>query len=163
MQHLTLKAATTTTTDQGVLVKALRAWVPTDRLIPLAWNHSGNPEDIIGHINPTSVKAVGNQVIVDGWVDQSTPRGGAAWRVIKSGVAGFSFGNLIINAVKRADGVREIRAPDVFAISATPTRSTPVRGWCLGSPPADTDRSGTSRRGGRSGARRRAATQSRRD
>jgi hypothetical protein len=39
--------------------------------------------------------------------------------------AGFSFGYLILDAVKRDDGVREIRALDDYEVSAT---STPMNG-----------------------------------
>ncbi len=38
-----------------------------------------------------------------------------------NGTLGFSFAYLIVDAVKRADGIREIRKLDVFEISATAT------------------------------------------
>lgn len=38
---------------------------------------------------------------------------------MKSGTLGFSFGYMVIDAVKRSDGKREIRALDVFEVSAT--------------------------------------------
>jgi phage head maturation protease len=87
----------------------------------LAWNHSSKAEDIIGHINPASVKEVNGEVVATGWIDQGTPRGRETWRLAKSATLGFSFGYLTIDAVKRADGVREIRKLDVFEVSATPT------------------------------------------
>jgi phage head maturation protease len=80
---------------------------------------------VVGHIHPESAKAVSGQVVVSGWIDQSTERGREAWRLVKSGVLGFSFGYLILDAVKRKDGVREIRALDVFEVSAT---ATPMNG-----------------------------------
>jgi HK97 family phage prohead protease len=143
VQHLTLKAVTTPTTDQGIfetvisteaidrendvvlpeaMVEALQAWTFTGKVIPLHWNHSSEPEDIVGNIQPPSVKAVDGEVHATGWVDQSTDRGRDVWRLAKSGSLGFSFGYLIPDggAVKRADGVREIRKLDVFEVSATP-------------------------------------------
>ena len=148
MQHLTLKAVTTTTTDQGLfeavistervdrehdivrpeaMVAALQAWTPTDKKIPLHWNHSSAPEDIVGHVKPKSVKAAAGEVVASGWVDQSTDRGQHVWRLAKSGTLGFSFGYLIPDggAVKRADGVREIRKLDVFEITATAAPMNP--------------------------------------
>ena len=142
MQHLTLKAVTTTTTDQGVfeavistesidrendvvcpeaMVAALQAWTPSGKKIPLHWNHSSAPEDIIGHVDPQSVKAVAGEGVASGWVDQDTDRGQHVWRLAKSGTLGFSFGYLIPDggAVKRIDGVREIHRLDVFEITAT--------------------------------------------
>jgi hypothetical protein len=73
-------------------------------------------------VNPATVKAVGGEVVASGWIDQDTERGRHMWRLAKSGTLGFSFGYLIPEggAVKRADGVREIRRLDVFEITATP-------------------------------------------
>jgi HK97 family phage prohead protease len=107
------------------MVTALKAWTEVGKLIPLLWSHSAAAEDVVGHIRPESAKAVSGQVVVSGWIDQSTERGKEAWRLVKSGVLGFSFGYLILDAVKRDDGVREIRALDVYEISAT---STPMNG-----------------------------------
>lgn len=114
------------------MVKALRAWIPTGKLIPLAWSHSSAAEDIIGHVDPTSAKAVNGEVHAAGWIDQSTERGKQAWRLVKSGTLGFSFGYLIGDAVKRDDGIREIRELDVYEISACSTpmnASTRVTAW----------------------------------
>jgi HK97 family phage prohead protease len=142
MQHITFKAVTTTTTDQGVfeavistqsvdrendvvvpeaMVEALKAWTFTGKMVPLHWNHSSDPEDIVGHVNPATVKAAGGEVVASGWIDQDTERGRHVWRLAKSGTLGFSFGYLIPEggAVKRADGVREIRRLDVLEITAT--------------------------------------------
>ena len=144
MEHVLLKAVTTQTTDAGLftavistaavdrendvvvpeaMVDALKAWTFTGKMIPLHWNHSAEPEDIIGHVNPATVKAVDGEVLAEGWIDQDTERGRHAWRIAKSGTLGFSFGYLIPDggAVKRADGVREIHKLDVFEVSATPT------------------------------------------
>jgi hypothetical protein len=78
MEHVLLKA-TATATEAGVfsavvsaasvdregdivrpeaMVTALKAWERTGKLIPLAWNHSTAAEDIIGHIDPASAKAL---------------------------------------------------------------------------------------------------------
>jgi HK97 family phage prohead protease len=107
------------------MVTALKAWTKVGKLIPLLWSHSAAPDDVVGHIRPESAKAVNGQVLVSGWIDQSTTRGKEAWRLVKSGVLGFSFGYLILDAVKRKDGVREIRTLDVFEVSAT---ATPMNG-----------------------------------
>lgn len=154
MEHLLLKA-TATTTDRGVfsavisaasvdregdvvdphaMVKALKAWERTGKKIPLHWNHSGSADDVFGHIEPASAKAVDGEVHVDGWVDQSTPRGADAWRLVKSGTLGFSFGYLIPDggATKNAHGGLDITALDVFEVTATPTpmnNDTRVTGW----------------------------------
>ena len=69
---------------------------------------------------------------MSGWIDQSVERGKQAWRLVKSGTLGFSFGYLIADAVKRDDGIREIRELDVYEISCCSVpmqHSTRVVGW----------------------------------
>jgi hypothetical protein len=105
----------------SAMVKALRSWTATSKLIPLSWAHSTEADDIVGHVDPESVELAGDEVVASGWVDRDTPRGRSTWRLMKSGTLGFSFGYLALDTVKRADGVREIRELDVFEVSATPT------------------------------------------
>jgi HK97 family phage prohead protease len=107
------------------MVKALKAWTKVGKSIPLLWSHSPAPEDCVGHVDPESARAVAGQVVVSGWIDQSTTRGKEAWRLVKSGVLGFSFGYLILKAKKMPDGTRLISELDVFEVSAT---ATPMQG-----------------------------------
>jgi hypothetical protein len=81
--------------DANGLVAALGRWIPSGKKIPLHWNHSSDPEDIVGWVDPASAMNTGDEVSVTGWVDRSTDRGAHVWRLIKSGVASFSFGYLI--------------------------------------------------------------------
>lgn len=143
MEHLTLKAATTAK-EQGIftavisaasvdrekdvvepagMVAALQKWVPTGKQIPLAWNHSTKADQIIGSINPASAAQVGDEVVVAGKIDMDTEVGAHAWRLVKAGVVGFSFGYLVPDggSTKRKGGGRHITALDVFEITATPT------------------------------------------
>jgi hypothetical protein len=90
--HLLLKARTLVDTDQGdfeavissewtdremdvvlapAMVTALNAWTKVNKLIPLLWSDRPAPEDVVGHIEPESAKAVNGQVVVSGWIDQS--------------------------------------------------------------------------------------------
>ena len=144
MEHLLLKAVATTTTDLGefeavistsaidreldvvepaAMVDALRAWTATNKVVPLHWNHSSQPEDIVGHVDPTSVKAVGAEVHAAGHVDLDTARGRQVWRLMKAGSVGFSFGYLIPEggAKARPGGGRRITQLDVFEITVTPS------------------------------------------
>jgi len=139
MQHVTFKAVTTAT-HEGVfeavisseaidreqdivvaaaMVEALRAWTTTSKQVPLHWNHSSDPEDIIGHVDPLTVREVEGEVVAGGWVDRDTPRGREVWRLMKSGTLGFSFGYIAIDSTKRAGGGREITKLDVYEITAT--------------------------------------------
>lgn len=141
MEHLTLKAVTKPVTDEGVfeavistanadreldivepaaMVAALKKW---NRPIPLSWDHSTAPEDIIGAVEPMTVREQDGEVIVGGQVDLQSAKGAEAWRSFKSGTVGFSYGYLTTaDGVKaRKGGGRTISALDVFEITATPT------------------------------------------
>jgi HK97 family phage prohead protease len=139
MEHLLLKAATTAT-DEGVfeavistptldrdkdivepqaMVNALQKWATIGKLVPLAWAHT---EEIVGSVNPSSVRVENGEVIVKGQIDQSTDRGSETWRLVKSGTLSFSFGYLIPKggATKQPGGRFRIKELDVFEISVVP-------------------------------------------
>lgn len=103
------------------MVRALQKWATTGKKIPLAWNHSGSPDLQIGYIDPHSAKQVGNEVQVSGWIDQAIEAGAHAWRLVKAGTLGFSFGYLVLQGTKRRGGGRNIDELDVFEATATPT------------------------------------------
>jgi HK97 family phage prohead protease len=142
-EHITLKAVTTAR-DQGLveavissenpdreldvvdpaaMVRALQKWTPTGKRIPRAWNHSGDPDKQIGYVEPSSAKVVGNEVRVDGYLDQDTTVGAHAWRLVKAGTLGFSFGYLVPDggSTRRKGGGRNITALEIFELTATPT------------------------------------------
>jgi HK97 family phage prohead protease len=154
MEHLTLKAATAVQTDEGTftavistvavdrhkdivdpdgLVRALHKWVSVGKNIPLAWHHSTRPEDIIGHIDPSSARNDGGKVVVEGWIDQDVdPAGKHAWRLVKSGTLGFSYGYIPLDQKPRKGGGFHIKEADVFEVTATPipaNHETQVVGW----------------------------------
>jgi HK97 family phage prohead protease len=143
VEHLTLKAVMTTK-DQGIftavisassvdrekdvvdpdgMVRALKRWTTTGKNIPLAWNHSGDADQQIGYVDSASAKALNGEVVVSGYIDQSSPVGADAWRQVKLGTLGFSFGYLVPDggAIKRSGGGRNIMELDVFEVTATPT------------------------------------------
>jgi uncharacterized protein len=140
-ERLLLKASTTFT-DEGVfsavistatsdrekdiveadaMVNALHKWMATGKQIPLAWGHSTAPEYQIGSVDPSSAKNLNSEVVVSGWIDQAVEAGAHAWRLVKSGVLGFSFGYLIPEggATTLKGGGRHITELDVFEVTAT--------------------------------------------
>ena len=152
MEHIQFKAATTAA-DKGTftavistatidrdgdivepaaMVNALQKWAAIGKLVPLAWNHT---DEVIGHIDPASAQVKGNEVVADGWIDQSTERGQEAWRLVKSGTFSFSFGYLIPKggATKLAGGRYRIKELDIFEISGVPiapaNNDTRVLSW----------------------------------
>lgn len=155
MKLHTLLKATTTATDQGKfsavisavsvdregdrvdpdgMVRALKRWSAVGKDVPLVWNHSDKAEMVVGGIYPDSAKAVDGEVHVDGWVDLEAKVGAEVWRLVKSGVLGFSFGYLIPDggASPNQFGGKDINELDVFEATATPTpmnNDTRVTGW----------------------------------
>lgn len=138
VDHMTVKAVATLT-DQGLfeavistatvdrerdivdpaaMVSALKKW---NRPIPLAWNHSTDAEDIIGAIEPMTVREQDGEVVAQGQVDLESKVGQEAWRSFKNRTIGFSFGYLILAAADRKGGGRHITELDVFEVTATPT------------------------------------------
>jgi HK97 family phage prohead protease len=152
MEHLLLKAATTATEhgtftavissatvdrdkdviDPAGMVASLAKWVAVGKKVPLAYLHS---DEVVGHIDPATARAENKEVIAEGWVDQSTPRGEEMWRLVKSGTLSFSFGFLFdpAKAKKLQGGGYHIKELDVFEISVVPVgpanNDTRVLGW----------------------------------
>jgi hypothetical protein len=67
---------------------------------------------------PRHRQELAGEVVVEGWVDQGTERGREAWRLVKSGTMGYSFGYLVNKASKMPDGTRLITKLDIYEISA---------------------------------------------
>src|SRR3954454_1114831 len=116
MERLLLRAVATTTGDEGLfeavistsaidregdvvepqaMVSALQAWTVTNKMVPLHWDHRSEPENIVGHVDPATVKAQGSEVMASGQVDLDTDRGRQVWRLMKGGSIGFLFGYLV--------------------------------------------------------------------
>lgn len=153
MEHLMLKAATAATADAGIfeavissatidrerdivdpagMVRALKRWEQTGKMIPLAWMHSTKASDQIGYVDPHTARVVGDEVVASGWIDQDTEVGRHAWRLVKLGTLGFSFGYLTTKAVPREGGGRHLQDLDLFEITATSVPINPdtrVLGW----------------------------------
>lgn len=139
LERKTISATATTTTDQGVF-KAIAAthdldrqgeqiargafkatiqrWQASAKTVPLHWDHQTSPEDLIGYVDPNEMHETKQGLIVGGKVDLETERGAQAWRAMKSGSMGLSFGYL--SDSHEEGGVRVIDTIDLFEVSVTP-------------------------------------------
>jgi hypothetical protein len=143
MQHVLLKAATATTTEEGTfeavistatpdregdvvapqaMVRALQRWTRMQKMVPLAWAHSGDADKQIGFIDPASAREAKGEVVVSGFIDRTIPVGADAWRQVKMGTIGWSYGYLVPRggSVKRKGGGGEITELDIYEVSACP-------------------------------------------
>ena len=141
MIHKTIKARATTTTDQGsfeaiaaaysvdrvgdrivpgAFSKSIERWQASGKQVPLHWNHQGEPEDIIGAIDPATMEETELGLKVAGKVDlDGSEKGREAWRSMKAGTMSLSFGYMVVSE-KQADDANELHELDLFEISVVP-------------------------------------------
>jgi HK97 family phage prohead protease len=147
MEHLTVRAVATATDlgwftaiaavfgnvdrdgdriVKGAFAQSIEAWQDTGRTVPLHWNHSADPDDIVGHVDPRSMVETDRGLVVEGQLDlEGSERARKAWRAMKTGSIALSFGYLTQKHRKAADGANELLAIDLFEISLTPGPSNP--------------------------------------
>lgn len=143
--HKTIKAAATAT-DKGEFTAIIAAysvdrvgdeimpgafkgtierWQSSGKMIPLHWDHSAEPQNIIGYVDPQTMREGAEGLYVRGKLDlEGSAVAREAWRAMKDNSVAFSFGYLIEQASER-DGVQQLKALDLFEISVTPAPVNP--------------------------------------
>lgn len=103
----------------GAFANTIDHWRESGKHIPLHWNHQGEPEDIIGAVDPASVEETKDGLQVAGRLDLTGKKAKEAWRAMKTGSMSLSFGYLVIEekATKDANELHEI---DLFEVSVVP-------------------------------------------
>ena len=141
MQHLTIKAASTAT-DQGLFsaiaaswsldregdqiargafASTIRDWQASGKRLPVHWNHSGDAADVIGWVDPASMREADEGLYVKGRLDlEDSEVAREAWRSMKNNAVSLSFGFMVTKSRDRSDGVRELLGIDLFEISIVP-------------------------------------------
>ena len=150
MQHVDLKATTTATdTEQATFSALVSAWVADregdviektafDRTIE-AWMRSGkNLPLLLNHtttvvvaLDPHAMYASDEGLVVAGQIDRESEEGKAAWRMVKSGVAGYSIGFMAESKARKGGG-RTLTEVDLHEVSITPKPMHPATrtlGW----------------------------------
>jgi uncharacterized protein len=146
MKHKEFAAATTPTTDlgefqalistadrdregdvvmPGAFGASIAEWQASGKQLPLHWDHQGDPEAIVGEVDPQSMVETADGLVVEGALDLDTEWGKQVWKLIKANRVGFSFGFLMGKSRVRSDGVREIHEVDVFEVSVTARPANP--------------------------------------
>jgi HK97 family phage prohead protease len=106
---------------KGAFANTIDAWHRTGRKVPLHWNHSADPDDIVGSIDPGSMIETGQGLVVEGQLDlDNSDRARQAWRAMKTGSMGLSFGYSVGLKRAAADGATELLELDLFEISLAP-------------------------------------------
>jgi uncharacterized protein len=137
-----LKAATVTHTDQGEFVaiaaaytvdrqgdiivpgafaNTIHRWQASGKRMPLHWNHQGDAHNIIGSIDPRSMRETGEGLEVAGRLDlHESDTAREAWRSMRNNSMSLSFGYVTTKSRKRSDGVQVLEELDLFEISIVP-------------------------------------------
>jgi HK97 family phage prohead protease len=141
MLHTT-KAATATTTElgeftalaatwsvdrqgdeikRGAFGATIKRWRESGKRLPVHWDHSGEATNVIGSIDPASMRETKDGLLVKGRLDlEGSETAKAAWRAMREGSMSLSFGYLTTNEHKGADGVNVLTGIDLFEVSIVP-------------------------------------------
>jgi uncharacterized protein len=110
----------------GAFDATIRRWKDSGRRIPLHWNHGVAAADIIGTVDPASMREVSGGLYVEGRLDlESSDTAREAWRSMKNDAVALSFGYVALQEQRRADGIKELLELDLFEISVTPSPMNP--------------------------------------
>ena len=103
----------------GAFAKTIDHWRESGKSIPLHWNHQGEPEDIIGAVDPATVEETKDGLRVAGKLDLSGSKAKEAWRAMKTGSMSLSFGYMVVSE-KQAKDANELHEIDLFEVSVVP-------------------------------------------
>jgi len=139
MQHLAVKARSSTTTDrgeftalaatwavdrvrdriiQGAFATTIEAWQASGKMVPVHWAHSREAKDIIGVIDPASMRETAEGLYVAGRLDlENSEVAREAWRSMKANSVALSFGYLAVRERKRDNGINELLEIDLFEVT----------------------------------------------
>ncbi len=103
---------------RGAFRNTIERWQASGKRIPLHWNHSPVPKDIVGSIDPDSMREIDDGLYVRGKLDiAKSDNARDVWELVKNSVVSLSFGYLATDKATRNDGVQELRELDLFEIS----------------------------------------------
>lgn len=110
----------------GAFKATIERWQASAKMIPVHWDHSGNPEDIIGTIDPSTMAETAEGLQVSGKLDlQGSSVAKEAWRLMKADSVSLSFGYMVTDSAEAKDGVLELKTIDLFEVSVTPAPMNP--------------------------------------
>lgn len=111
---------------RGAFAETILKWQASGRQVPVHRNHQGEAANVIGGIDPASMAETVDGLYVEGRLDlKDSEVAREAWRSMKADRVALSFGFMTVDSVKRADGVRELLAVDLFEVSIVPSPANP--------------------------------------
>lgn len=111
---------------RGAFATSIERWQASGKRVPLHYNHSANPKHVIGWVDPASMRETREGLFVRGKLDlEHSEVARDVWQLVKNNTISLSFGYLVTDASKRADGIQELRELDLFEVSLTPGPANP--------------------------------------
>ena len=106
----------------GAFQNTIEKWQASGKQIPLHWDHGGEPDDIIGVVDPQLVKETDVGLMVGGRLDlENSERAKQVWRAMKDNSVALSFGYMVIDGGESEDEkTYDLRELDLFEVSVTP-------------------------------------------
>ena len=118
---------------RGAFKKTISGWRGRNRQVPLHWDHQGEAENVIGTVDPMSLKEVDKGLLVSAQLDlEESSVAREAWRLVKRGAVALSFGYLVEADHVRNDGVKVLDEVSLYEISLTPwpmNADTEILSW----------------------------------
>lgn len=112
----------------GAFANTIERWKSSGKMIPLHWDHKGDADQIIGYIDPSQLSEQEAGLYVEGKLDlEDSDVAREAWRSMRNGAVGLSFGYLVLNATKSeaGDDITDLNELDVFEFTITPAPVNP--------------------------------------
>jgi HK97 family phage prohead protease len=110
----------------GAFRATIAAWQSSGKRIPVHWDHQAEPHNIIGFVDPTSLRETTDGLLVAGKLDlEESEVAREAWRAMRNNAVALSFGYVAMDESRRPDGVNELRAIDLFEVSVCPAPANP--------------------------------------
>ena len=103
----------------GAFTDTIRRWRASGKLVPLHWNHEAGAESIIGSVDPSSMRQTDQGLVIEGVLDlEDSALAREAWRSVKAGRIGLSFGYVATDE-REAEGMKLLTTLDLFEVTLT--------------------------------------------
>jgi HK97 family phage prohead protease len=87
---------------RGAFLASIARWRLANRPVPLHWDHKSTPEYVVGHVD--SMRETSEGLRVTGRLDlEESSVAREAWRAMRSGAIGLSFGYLVTKSHSEGD------------------------------------------------------------
>jgi HK97 family phage prohead protease len=102
---------------RGAFSDTIQRWSSSGKAVPIHWNHKGEASNVIGSVDPASMKETEQGLYVEGQLDiEDSDTAREVWRSVKRGRVSLSFGFLVKAAHDEGD-VHVLDEIDLFEVS----------------------------------------------